>query len=637
MTTFEGFIRPTRVIVSCLLLGCWSTSAQQAKPADAARIRQIAAMLPATPTGMAQPITNRTAWNSLAVSRPELKGLVEQAAKLATEPLAEQPDTLYLEFSQNGDRARWQAAEFPRRRRVQVFAMAECFENQGRFIVPLERTIAALCAEKTWVWSAHDGHLQNFRGETIEIDLGAAELGADVAAADCLLGDRLSPGTRKLIRENLERRIFGPYRSAINGARPEFYWMHGGNNWNAVCLSGVTGAALAVIGPAEDRAWFVANAEKRIDFYLKGGFTSDGYCVEGLGYWNYGFGNFLLLAENIRQATRGGIDLLAEKPLAAQPALYGFRSEICNGVYTSIADCDPGDVPSSVWMNYLCRRLGMDSSRWREAGHHRALFEETALAFLPESLPTLHLSNDLQELPWRSWLPDGGVLVCRPGTGVSIPFAAAIKGGNNGFNHAHNDLGSFSVVAGKTMLLCDPGAEVYTARTFSPHRYDSKVLSSFGHDVPVVAGQLQSAGAQARAVVVARNFTPAADTLTLDIRPAYEAANLEKLERTFVFRRGQQPSLEVRDEIKYAAPEHYETALITWGEFRRVSDNELEFVDGKDAVRVVIDTQGRAFSLKQETIDENVRTKTKPVRLGIALNERISTATITMRISPLTH
>ena len=92
----------------------------------------------------------------------------------------------------------------------------------------------------------------------------------------------------------------------------------------------------------------------------------------------------------------------------------------------------------------------------------------------------------------------------------------------------------------------------------------------------------------------------------------------------------------MRDEIKLASPETFESALITWGTIRQVGANELEIADGGDAVRVTIDAQGRAFELKQETIDENVVSKRKPVRLGIALAAKVSTATVTLRISPVT-
>src|SRR5208283_2568130 len=104
----------------------------------------------------------RAAWLRLAASHPDLRGLMASAAQLAAQPLPEQPDSLFLEFSQNGNRARWEKKAFARRGRIAVFTLAEGLENKGRFLAPLAQTIAALCAERTWVWSAHDGQLHNF-------------------------------------------------------------------------------------------------------------------------------------------------------------------------------------------------------------------------------------------------------------------------------------------------------------------------------------------------------------------------------------------------------------------------------------------------------------------------------------------
>ena len=56
-----------------------------------------------------------------------------------------------------------------------------------------------------------------------------------------------------------------------------------------------------------------------------------------------------------------------------------------------------------------------------------------------------------------------------------------MKGGHNAEQHNHNDVGSFIVALGHSTPLVDPGAEVYTGRTFSRRRYDSNVLNSFGH------------------------------------------------------------------------------------------------------------------------------------------------------------
>jgi len=621
------------LILSTLALGA-------AEAPDANRIRKIAAWLPAQPAGVGQPITNRAAWNDLAVRRPELNALIRWAVKLAAQPFPEQPDSLFLEFTENGNRTHWERAASARRGQVPNLTLAECLENKGRFLAPLERAIAALCAERTWVLSACDPKLENFHGKTIDIDLGSSTLAVELATASYLLGDRLSPATRELIRDNLEHRIFAPYRAAATGVRKEFWWMHGHNNWNAVCLAGVTGAALATIGPAQERAWYIALAEKNIDSYLTGGFTPDGYCVEGLSYWNYGFGNFVLLAENIRQNTGGNIDLLSN-PLAAQPALFGSRSEIINGVCTTIADCSASDKPSGILMNYLCRRLSLDATPWRNAGIigwlSGGLYEKTVMAFLPAELPPIKTANNSfsSELPWRTWFPDGGILICRPGPVANVPFAAAIKGGNNGVSHGHNDVGSFSVVVGTNMVICDPGGEVYTKRTFSLQRFDSKVLNSFGHAVPVVAGQLQRTGGAARAEVVASSFTKAADTLTFDLRSAYPVADLQKLERKFVYHRGQTPSLEMRDEVAFARPESFETALVTWGTIKTVNATTIEITDGDSTLRVAIDTQGRSFQLKPEIIDEDVHSKRKPIHLGIVLDGKILSATVGLQMVPV--
>jgi Heparinase II/III-like protein len=618
-----------------LLITILVPSLRAAETLDPDRVREITAMLPPHAVGVGQPITNRAAWKDAAAHHPEWGAMLILAYVDAKKPLPALPDSLYLEFSRNGNRTHYQSVASSRNGRIAVFTLAECLEDKGRFIAPLEQTIAAICAERTWVLPAHDAKLQNFNGTQIDIELDSSFLGAELANVDYLLGDHLSPATRKLIHDNLQRRIFTPFHDAATGVRPEFWWMRANNNWNAVCYDGVVGAALAAIDSPEERAWYIAVAEKNVGNYLDGGFTPDGYCVEGLGYWNYGFGNFINLSENIREATGGKLDLLAD-PKVAQPALFGVRSEIFDGVHTSIADCDPDGRPSPLFINFLSRRFNLDSSAWPKPRLSGSLYFQLTMAFLPQDLPVIHAPNDFADLPWRTWFPDSSVLICRPGSDAKIPFAVAIKGGNNGVNHGHHDVGSFSVVVGTNMVICDPGGEVYTERTFSPQRYESEVLNSFGHAVPIVAGRLQRNGATAHAVVLSTNFTADADTLVFDLRSAYPVKDLQKLKRSFVFQRGQSPSLEVRDEISFAEPENYESALITWGTIQRIGDNELEISDGGGTVRVKIDAQGHPFHLRQEAIHENTENHRTPIHLGIVLDDKISSATITLKISPVT-
>ena len=88
--------------------------------------------------------------------------------------------------------------------------MAECIENRGRFLPAIEAAIRAICGEKTWVMPAHDYGLTNFNGTAVTLDLRSTAVAWNLATARYWLGEKLCPEIRKLIRDELERRIFTP-------------------------------------------------------------------------------------------------------------------------------------------------------------------------------------------------------------------------------------------------------------------------------------------------------------------------------------------------------------------------------------------------------------------------------------------
>ena len=93
---------PTALLVVVLsLLGAFHLKA--AETPDAARVREIAAWLPESPAGFGWPISDRAHWDKLA-AEPALKGVIQSVNKLLAKPLAEVPDSLYLEYSRNGNR-----------------------------------------------------------------------------------------------------------------------------------------------------------------------------------------------------------------------------------------------------------------------------------------------------------------------------------------------------------------------------------------------------------------------------------------------------------------------------------------------------------------------------------------------------
>ena len=202
-----------------------------------------------------------------------------------------------------------------------------------------------------------------------------------------------------------------PFRDSIEGRRKELHWLHLRMNWNAVCLGNTVFAALALEPSRDDRAFFAAAGEHYIRYYLDG-ITPDGYCAEGVGYWNYGFGHFLLLTEALRQATGGKIDLLNDDKAVAA-ALFCRRSEILPGVFLSISDCAPGSKPDGQFVAYVCRRLGLPERGANLTGANSGLALGCMLSSLPGDLPVARKLDRDNDSPLRSFFPGGGVLISR--------------------------------------------------------------------------------------------------------------------------------------------------------------------------------------------------------------------------------
>lgn len=621
-------------LTSIILLTLCLPTVRSAETLDADRIAEIAKWLPEYPQGVGPTIDDRTAWQRVA-DAPGFSGTIKTAERLQNEPAPELTDDLFLDFSRTGNRSRCQRVLSRRHSRLPAFVMAECLENQGRFLPDVEKSIREICSEKTWVMPAHDRSLANFRGETLEVDLAVADVSWDLATTHYWLGARLNPDIRRLIQSELERRTIGSMESYVKTGKPAMWWATGTNNWNAVCLAGVTGTALAVEPSVERRAFFVAAAEHYIQYFKKG-FTADGYCSEGMGYWNYGFGNFTLLAETLIQATGGRLDLFTD-PLIKEVALFGPRMEIVPGVYPSFADCAIGSRPDTQLMAFLSRRfrLGMrdvEAAGLGLAGGRSGSLYTFGLYAFDNSATAAPPADEAAGREPRNWFSEAGILICRP-TDPQSGLGAALKGGHNNEHHNHNDVGSYVVaLAGKTPLL-DPGGEVYTARTFSKDRYLSGVLNSFGHPVPRFGETLQKTGRDAAAKVLKTQFTDQTDTLVLDLCAAYPVKGLTRLERTFVFSRTGRGSLTVTDDVELAEPTPFETALITFSKWKS-EGNRLHVGDDDSAVNVTIDTHGADFALEDTEIHEDLSRGRVPVRLAVKLARPITAAQVTLTITP---
>lgn len=611
-----------------------STEPRRWRDLDDARIRDLAEMLSPGPRGLGVPITDRAAWSAIGTNRG-LRGIVREAEQIAASPMPPWNDELYLDFSRTGRRRDGERMIAARRRQLAPLVWAECVEKKGRFLPAIARTLREYVREPTWTLPAHDASLQSFRGETFAIDLAAASVAFELAQALWLLGGQLDPVVHGEVVAALERRVFEPFRITLRTGRGQG-WLRSTHNWNAVCLAGTVGAALAVISNRDDRAVFVAAAEQGSRKYLEG-FGRDGYCSEGIGYWNYGFSHFALLREVLWQATDGRLDLFND-PRVREIALYGARIEIVDGTYPAIADCPPGTRPSASLLGYCSLALGLGLQRyedaWRPADRvPRSLTMGAWEMFAASLAATPPAASVSDPLGLRSWFDEGGVLICRSAPGERLRWGFAFKGGHNAEHHNHNDVGSWTLVLDGRVLAGDPGGpHTYTARTFSSQRYSMKLFSSYGHPVPRVGGCDQRSGRAAAARILHVSFADDRDVLSMDLAAAYEVPGLRSLVRTFEHIRSPLPELRITDEWMADVAIEFETAITTRTAWR-LEEPALLTLDDGEGRRVVVrfEAPNGGVRIEREKIEEDC----EPFeRIGIRVVRPTASGRISMRCVP---
>lgn len=599
---------------------------------SAGRIDEIAAFLPDEPGSPKARISNRAAWTPLS-ALPEAKRSVALAEAALSEPVPACPDELYLEFTQNGNRSRYERPYSRRAMNLDRLVLGECLENSGRFLPKIEEYVAAICDERSWTLPAHDARLQNFNGTTLYVDLGSAARALLLAQTRDQLLDVLPQPLKDRIEAECDRRVLRPYLVTCRDPHGEasrrlaHWWYYVESNWNSVCNGCSVRAALALVRDRRVRAEFVESAERTAPFALNA-YTDDGYCSEGMGYWNYGYGHHLKLGLAVREATGGRVDLFANpKNRAIMLYPYGYRLQ--GGRSPNFAD-GGGNVDPIVLA--LQRQVFPDLT-CRAAESQSVLaggISTVALRAFGQEPPRSD-ARGMDVLPDRSWFPDAQVLISRLNDPArSLALSIAMKGGHNAELHNHNDVGSYAIMLDGVEMCGDPGGEQYTRRTFSKDRYVSKVLNSFGHPVPVVGGRLQSTGRKAAAKVLSHSFSDEKDVLVLDCTAAYPSAKtLKSLVRTMTFDRAG-GRVSISDRAEFTEPTAFEAPVVTYRDCERVAGAGMEFAlkkggKGRRALKMRV-TASDAIELREETIENAPRPSVR--RLAFALARPAVAATI---------
>lgn len=473
--------------------------------------------------------------------------------------------TLYRMFRKTGDRDGFQKPFTEKRSLLAQEALAVLLGGDTTRVDRLNDLIWSVCEESSWVLPAHEKTDQY-------IDLTAAGTGAILAQVSACLGDRLPEEIHQRIGRELKRRIFDPYLE-----HGEAYgWNRGNNNWTGVC-AGAIGQAFLLMEPDLDRqAKALALAVQQLNRFIERGFNTDGACLEGIGYWNYGLSEYVIFAEMLRTRTAGKIDLLAADKMKLI-ARYPLAVYLGNGTYASFSDShESGSIPP-----YLAGRIADRTGL-------------TELNLLASESPVGNLHTALRNLLWAPekkpedlpvtdvFLPESGLIkITAPISGHTLVLAA--KAGNNDEPHNNNDVGSFVLAVDGVVYLCDPGAGLYNRDYFSGKRYESIFANSYGHSVPRIGGELQKTGPDFKGTLEKTGETSA----IIRFEQAYGLPELAEAARSITVG---ETGVALKDQFRFTGEGlAVEEALMTWQQVE-ASGSTARITTDKGTLEIGVDS-----------------------------------------------
>jgi hypothetical protein len=530
---------------------------------------QIAAILRKHPTVSPLPPLGDSRWVEVLAqsSLNSLRdGIVKRAGLEREAPLPRLTAALYANYSRTGARLPFENSYFERRRRLSRAAIALLAAAPGArksWQKSFLDKLGSIFREKSWALPAH---VKSSSGtDPRVIDLFAAETANLMAEFLVVFGSIIPETLANHMRLRLRRDFFENYLDNW----PMFWWTRSTNNWNAVCHQGVLGAALQVEEDNDLVARLLRVASFRLTRFLEG-FGSDGGCSEGAGYWQYGFGWFSALNEQLECRTHGELSLFGRSGKMRAIARYGAGVSLSNGRMVNFSDCPKG--PLYPWLlQYLGRRLQVPVCLQQARENYNAwassdlVYDAQRSEFFFWSRFFLNAPSAASEKPFLkqdSYFSQLQVWVVRGRDRAGHLWELAAKGGNNHEHHNHNDVGSFILNIDGVPFISEIGCPEYVADSFGPKRYSFLANRSRGHSVPVINGYEQEAGKIRRALGTTAR-TGSNSFFEANLAPAYPVkAACRSIQRRLVLDK-KEGRIEWSDRINLRTPGTIESAVIT--------------------------------------------------------------------------
>lgn len=451
--------------------------------------------------------------DEFAWHRKEIKELYEKA--FTVEPRAHSAE----EILNNNDNGLWRL-QFDHLQSAALMALI--YPENEEYYNNLLKIVWAYLNEYAWAPLGH--YTEYYYGKTPKdfdnglIDIFAASAGFALAEVKNLFKDRFPRLLQDRISHEIKRHIIDPYKTR------KFFWESHDNNWTAVCAGAVGGTLIY-----EDPDAFFENQErlhKSMECYLAS-YKNDGMCVEGVGYWYFGFGFFASYAMLEREITNGEVDWF-KNPKIKEISKFLQKTFLLKDVLVTFSD-------SSVKQKYfiglhqMLRTVYGDEIERLPKELGQVVYDNTHFNFALRSVIYHSEDNFTDKMATNITysVEDSAYLIKRTDN-----YGFACKGGNNGESHNHIDVGTFIIARNGKQIICDIGAGPYEDGYHTDRRYTFFHPSAYAHNLPILDGITED-GIRRDDVIVHYDWDN--EIATMDIKAGYGVDFINSLQRSFDF------------------------------------------------------------------------------------------------------
>jgi len=497
--------------------------------------------------------------------------------------------------------------------RMYALGLAWRLTGGDRYARKAEEDLLAVCALENWtpslviIYPLQEKHkrFEEKHGWPPWSFLDVAEMCHAVGIGYDWFYHGLSPEAREtvksaLIEKGLELGVMAyTGKGAASGGKDA--WTTYNHNWNMVCNGGLIVGALAVAETDPDYAEIIIpNAVRSLPIALTT-YGPDGAWPEGPSYWGYAT-RYTVFGLSALESALGTDYGLSNIDGLSETGFFPLLTTGPTGYYLNFADSGEnnarGSIPCLFW---LARRYGnaffSDSEHEMAAKHgadplHLAWYSAPSNGVAPELELDTYFRGPTEVAVFRSGLNDSDALF------------VGVKAGDNTFNHAHLDLGSFELDALGVRWARDLGSDSYSLPGYfdfyyltgesGGRRWSYYRNASESHNVPLLNGRGQDELAKATFTTFASNRSSA--HVIVDLSEAYAYAAV-KTERGIALVDNRRAVL-VQDECMFEGDTDVAWGMTTDAEITVDGAAAVLRRDGKELIARILAPPGASFTVE---------------------------------------